>query len=445
MCTGLKSRWAERTASAGVGSQPDAGADLNGNGVNDVWVGQPFCTVGSNVAQGRVYLLDGKGFKTGTTTVIRTINSPAPTANQEFGFFIQVIGDVNGDGKPDIAIGTDNQNGTPGRAWVFSGATGAVLYELKSPTPQNHDRFGSRIGRAGDVNVDGVPDIIVGASNENVGANTHQGEAFIFSGKTGALIRKLDIPPSDAVSGSGFGLAVQGPGDVNGDGTPDQLVDTVNFNGGLSAQGRMYVFSGRDGSLIRHIDDPVPQAGAIFGFQDVAPLSPGDLNGDGKAEIYANGFLQTDVAAQSGEAWVFDGATGNLIRTLHDPSQEVGGQFGFTMSKTEYDGDKVNDLYVGQSPHAAPPMEDGGTYVFNGTDGSLLKALDLPPACSQPGTTSDNGPALGWTVSTPGDLNGDGVPDYVAGAPFFDRGTNIDEGVLLAFLSNQAENPLTPC
>jgi len=452
-CTNQKARWAERTASAGVATTPDAGADLNADGVNDLWVAQPFCDVGANTEQGRVYLLSGKEFKTNTTKVIRTIDSPAPAAKQHFGFFISVLGDVNGDGVPDIAIGTDPQDGTRGKAWVFSGATGAVLYQLLSPAPQDGDRFGSRIGRAGDVNHDGVPDVIVGASNENVGPNSHQGQAYIFSGKDGTPLQTLNTP--DPVANANFGLAVQSPGDVNGDGVPDQVVDAANFPGDLPSQGRMYVFNGADGTLISHIDDPTPQPEAFFGFQDVAPLSPGDLNGDRKAEIYGNGFLQTDPqSAQptSGEAWVFDGASvANqhpvVLRTLHDPTPEPGGQFGWSMSKTDYNHDGVNDLYVGQSPHvsAFPLNQNGGTYVFDGTNGSPLQALEMPAACRQNGAPGDNGPALGWTVSTPGDLNGDGQADYVAGAPFFNRGSNVDEGVLLAFMSGEMDNPTAPC
>jgi len=464
-CKQQKGRWAERTASAGVGTAPDAGADLNADTVNDLWVGQPFCDVGANTDQGRVYLLSGKEFQTNQTSVIRAIDSPAPALKQEFGFFISVIGDST----HDIAIGTDPQPQTlggttpPGRAWVFNGDTGALRFELVSPNSQNGDRFGSRIGRAGDVNGDGVPDIIVGASSETVGANVKQGRAYIFSGATGAWLRTLDIPASDALPSSNFGLAVQSPGDVNGDGFPDQLVDAANFTGGLANQGRMYVFSGKDGKLISPIDDPMPQASAYFGFQDVTPLSPGDLNGDGRAEIYGNGFLQTDPqSAQptSGEAWVFDGASvANgvpvVLRTLHDPTPEPGGQFGWSMSKTDYNHDGVNDLYVGQSPHVAafPANQNGGTYVFDGknvvdgtNDALLLKALEMPTACLQPGVPpDDNGPALGWTVSTPGDLNNDGQADYVAGAPFFNRLPNVDEGVLLAFLSNQPENPGAGC
>ncbi len=67
-------------------------------------------------------------------------------------------------------------------------------------------------------------------------------------------------------------------------GAPSLLV------GGNKTQGRMYVFSGADGSLLLTIDDPAPQEGALFGFQDVSPLSPGDVNRDGFADLYGAGF-----------------------------------------------------------------------------------------------------------------------------------------------------------
>ncbi len=450
-CTEPSGRWAERTASAAVGPEGDAGGDMNADGVNDLWVAQPQCDLTfSN--QGRVQLLSGQALRTGGATVLRTIEAPTPQQDAKFGFFIAVLGDVNSDGTADIAVGTDAQdvgaNVDQGKAWVFSGATGAQLYALDNPVPQGSARFGSRIGRAGDVNANGTPDVIVGASNNDVSGRADQGQAFIFEGSTGALIRTLNQPTADQVAGGNFGIAVQGPGDVDGDGRADQLVAATNFVGGLPSQGRMYAFSGASGALIRTIDDPVAQSSALFGFQDAAPLSPGDLSGDARSELYGNGFQQDRTQVDEGQAWVFDGATGASRFTLTDPSPEFGGQFGWSMSKTDYDhqANATNDLYVGQSPHHTPGASGtGGTYVFSGTTGALLKALELPTACAQASTSTNLGPNLGWTVSTPGDLDLDGEPDYVAGAPFFDRGANQDEGVLLVFMSNEQPNPSKPC
>ena len=447
-------RWAERLAVAN---------DIDGDGVNDFFVAAPFFDVnGANV--GRVYLLSGR-----TREVLRRIESPEPQAGARFGFFISVFGDSDGDGKDDIAIGTDAQdvggNEGQGKAWAFSSATGEVLFEMDNPRPQPDTRFGSRIGRAGDIAGNGVPEIIVGASNNDIpagcgvgkggtgqppvppGCFKNTGQAFIFDGATGELVRTLQIPEDERPGAAqnrcssfcgSFGLAVQGPGDTDGDGVTDQLVDAATYNSG---SGRMYVFDGAGGGVRHRIDNPEPQEDfAFFGFQDAAPLSPGDVNGDGHADLYGHGFL-TDGPAGSGQgaAYLFDGLTGALIRKLPDPTPTAGGQFGFSMSKTDYNKDGVPDQYVGDAPHHIPVSnQDGGTRVFDGRDGSVLKQFPLPESDSQPAVEGNGGPRLGWTSAAAGDLNGDGEPDYLGGAPFFDVGETKDQGRLYAFLSQAA-------
>lgn len=466
----LKGRWGERVALT---------HDLTGDGVNDYFITMLHYspTPALNFA-GRVYLVNGK-----TGQIFYHIDSPEPQANAQFGFFINVIGDLDRDGKNDIAIGTDAQNVGPnvgqGKAWVFSGGDGHVLYALDNPAPQANARFGSRIGRAGDVTGDGVKDIIVGASNNDIpagcgnatpvpsGCRKNQGQAFIFNGATGALVRTLDLPAEDQVpagtcssSCGTFGIAVQGPGDVNGDKVTDQLVDAGSYNfytgtgtpcgapepnGCNEGQGRMYLFDGKTGALLRRIDDPAPQEGAVFGFQDAAPLSPGDVNQDGVADIFGNGFAQNGPAGEGdGRAWIFSGKTGEVIRELKDPTDTPGGQFAFSESSGDYNKDGVPDTYVGQAPHeVAGADENGGTYVFDGRTGALLKSLTLPASETQTATPTNGGPRLGWSSTYVGDINGDSQADFVANTPFADA-TFMDEGKVYAFLSTDTTRPRLP-
>ncbi len=478
------------------GERHAATDDLDGDGVNDYFVGALSENVSQFTNAGRVYAISGR-----TRAVIYTILSPEIQARAQFGFFISVLGDVDGDGKNDIASGTDAQDTTPtgdpctppaapappdpgcndgqGKAWVFSGGKrGRLLYAVNNPAPQADARFGSRIGRAGDITGDGVAESIMGASNNDVpagcgeatpvpnGCRKNQGKAYIFNGKDGNGIRELNLPASDQTpatcssSCGSLGLSVQGPGDVDGDGVTDQLVNASSLsvtNGGEvcaggtagcnTGQGAMYLFSGRTGDVLARIDDPAPQPGAIFGFQDAAPLSPGDVNGDGRAEIFANGFAQDGpgpgVSTNEGRIWVFDGRAtvdrpnehGVVLYEPKDPTPTLGGQFAFSLDKTDYNKDGRPDLYVGQSPHTVSGSDQsGGTYVFNGVDGSLLKSLELPPGVRQPGSPGDLGSNLGWSVAAPGDLNGDGEPDFLAAATFQNVG-NKDEGRGFVFLS----------
>jgi Ca2+-binding RTX toxin-like protein len=510
------------------GERHAATDDIDGDGVNDYFVGDLSEDVGALVNAGQVYAISGK-----TRAVIYRFISPQIQASASFGFFISVIGDVDGDGKNDIASGTDSQDATAatgapctppaagqpangcnkdqGKAWVFSGGkNGTLLYEVNNPDPQPNARFGSRIGRAGDIvkadgtaGTDGAPESIMGASNNDVpagcgeatpvpdGCRKNQGQAYIFNGKDGTVVRELNLPAPDQVpatcgnptppatsqSCGSFGLSVQGPGDVDGDKVPDQLVDAGSLSvtptgdvcasgsaGCNSGQGAMYVFSGATGDRLARIDDPEPQAGATFGFQDAAPLSPGDVNGDGRADIFANGFAQNgpgpEVSRADGRIWVFDGKAtvgnpalhGKVLYEPKDPTPSQGGQFAFSLDRTDYNKDGTPDLYVGQSPHSVSGTDQsGGTYIFNGKDGSLLKSLELPEGVRQAGTPpgpgnnppGDLGSNLGWSVAAPGDLNGDGEPDFLAGATFQNVGLNKDEGRAFVFLSkaSPAQSP----
>ena len=362
----------EVQASSTFGDGMATAGDQNGDGVNDFFVGQPGLDIGANADQGRVYLVSGRD-----QTVLRQYDSPEPQAGVSFGFFFSAYGDADGDGKLDMAVGTDAQNvytgsgppcGAPepngcnerqGKAWAMSGATGRVLFAMDNPVPQgsatNRARFGSRIGAAGDVTGDGVGDILVaGPYNDQpagcgdtsplpAGCRVDEGQVFLFNGANGALVRTFNFPaedrqPAGSCAGScgWFGLAVQGPGDTDGDGVPDQLIDATSYNfytgtgtpcgaaepnGCNEIQGRMYLYSGRTGALIRRIDNPFPSRNTLFGFQDIAPLAPGDVTGDGIADIFGSA---SEEGAFQGQGYVFDGKTGAYLYALKMPDAEIG-------------------------------------------------------------------------------------------------------------------------
>ncbi len=450
-----------------------------GDGVRDVFASSYLANFFSHTlnatAAGQVTLINSKD-----RSIRYELFSPEPQDNAQFGFYIQNLGDVNGDGKDDLAVGAPGEsvdaagnpctagaagcNANSGKVFVFEGSSGQLLYTINSPDPQSHPGtsfrgFGSRIGSAGDVNGDGIADIIVGSPSYDVPANCStvtpfpanchkgEGEAWIFSGKDGSLIRSLKLPASDepaapCLSSCGsFGGTVQGPGDVNGDGVPDQFVSAYSLKTGTPTpdhDGRVYIFSGKDGSLLTRIDAPVPGAKQFFGLQDVGRNTPGDVNGDGAADIYVDSFTQGGPGgAGEGRAWVFDGKAsvaaghGVLLYEVQDPAPAAAKAFGFTADTTDYNKDGTPDLFVG-----GLGGNDHEVYIDNGKDGSPLKTLTLPPSEFQPSMPGNSGTELGAGLRALGDVNGDGEPDYVTGAAYQDVGGRQDQGKLYFFLSN---------
>lgn len=494
-------RWGERSALAG---------DINGDGVADFWITAFQEDVGAAKQAGRVYLISGK-----THQVIYSVASPEPQSNQGFGFALAAVGDVNGDGKVDFSVGAYAQNdfrgesspgvpnsapcGAPepngcyersGKAWVFDGATGKLLYAIANPQPQDNPDlpfgavfgFGTAISSAGDINGDGIPDVLIGAASTDVPrgcsgqappsvipaapCRRDQGQAFVFSGKDGSLLRTYDVPPADQrptpdcntnVPGPGIGTCgllgqtVQGVGDINGDGVTDHLVGAGTY--GPDKAGRLYVFSGATGERLLTIDNPDPTylggSTRIFGLQVVQPGAPGDVNGDGIADVYGNGFTSAGPTGNAGEgrAWVFSGKDGSILYNLFDPVPEASSGFAFAGAKTDYSLDatldgKQDELFLGQN--SSGTLSGGGASIFGipsmfgpNAVAPALKDFRPPVADRQPtGPPPANGLRFGRTVEAPGDLNGDCEPDYVIGAPFTDVGGNVDQGRVYLELSN---------
>ena len=153
-----------------------------------------------------------------------------------FGVSVSGAGDVNGDGVPDLVVGSpaDSSNGAnSGRAWVYSGANGAVLYTFDGDPG---DILGFEVSGAGDVNDDGFDDLIVGAEFD--GSNlTASGSVRVFSGFDGSVLYNFE---GDA-GGDRFGHSVSGVGDVNGDGIPDFFAGSVQGGANGGGYARLFV------------------------------------------------------------------------------------------------------------------------------------------------------------------------------------------------------------
>lgn len=204
--------------------------DVNGDGRADVIVGARDASPGGLALAGTATVYSGLD---GSTLFTLTGDS----AGDSFGVAVAGIGDMDGDGFPDVAVGasfddtTAFANDNVGSVRVFSGRTGIQL--LKILGPQGFDTFGASVGPAGDWNADGVPDIVAGALNFT--ANLfgtmlpRAGYVGVYSGANGALIKSFNGIAKD----ENFGWSVDGGQDIDGDGFPDIVVGTPGGSTGL--------------------------------------------------------------------------------------------------------------------------------------------------------------------------------------------------------------------
>ena len=351
----------------------------------------------------------------------QVFTSDAPANDDNFGGAVAQVGTMDGDrvfvvGAPG-AENTDTGR-LEGLAYLVNGSTGAVISSLvtRSTNSTEGGEFGAAVGRVGDVTGDGAPDVVVGAPSEDVGAVSNAGNAYVFDGSNGDYVMTLQAADASNIeTGRQFGAAVTGIGDVTGDDVPDLVVGAPGQGaGGAGVAGKVYVFSGADGSEV----DVLTGAEVNGGRFGASVARAGDLVGDGSngADGTADFALGAPGEDTGGQGYLVDGSTigGTVSTTTFDSGTniEIGGKFGATLAPLG-SGDN-RDLVVG-----APAEDGGGTndagraYVIDGaTIGGTVGRVPM---------TSGEGESLGQfgtAVAGIGDRTGDGQPDVIVGAPF---------------------------
>ncbi|MDQ3090941.1 MAG: FG-GAP-like repeat-containing protein [Actinomycetota bacterium] len=408
--------------------------DVDGDGARDV-------LISSNRFDdrvGRVYVYSGR-----TRALLQTIGSPSPQVGASFGFWTANLGsDVDEDGVADFVVSSPGQvidGEKVGQVYVFSGRTGDLVRTISPPeslgaTGRFGGDFGGNVIGPGDLNGDGIGDFVATAS----GAFGGRGAAYAFDGRTGDFLYKVSNP-SEQASSLGFGAAELG--DIDGDGVGDYQLGAPRFDeDGVQDVGRSYIIDGITGNVRYTLLNPEPEAFARFGQADADGISLGDINGDGRPDIYVDSFLADETSDGSaplenaGKVFLFDGATGELIRRLRDPRPAAGTTFGASnASAGDIDKDGRPDSLV-----SSRGGNRGRVTVFGGLNLETVLTVFEDPGDDQFGAL------FGSSIASPGDVNGDGLPDYFISSRLADVDGVENVGTAYAFVSQAPPLPPPP-
>ncbi len=292
------------------------------------------------------------------------------------------IDDFDQDGIDDFA----DRSGDGVR--VRSGATAALLRFIDTS-----GMYGHSLAACGDLDHDGVPDLVLGDALATLPSGANVGGVVAFSGATGTVLW-MAHGSADADS---MGWNVGAAGDANADGTPDVLGQAWQYKPPFSGPGYVRLLSGVDGSLIREWVGAFPGA-ASFGH---GLGTIGDFNGDGHDDQ-----LVGELSENGGAVYLYSGADGNVLKVFDPP---VDGEFGRRFDGgRDINGDGVRDLVAGAQGWNGG---NGRVVVLSGADSSIL--VDVPG-------TVPNQTWLGQDVDFLDDVNGDGVPEVVTGGLFLE-------------------------
>jgi hypothetical protein len=437
-----------------------AGAgDVNGDGLDDVIVSAHLADH-NGAESGRIYVVFGKAddgtvmpgdLEAGIGGFVIDGEKDSDWAGSDVGS----VGDLNGDGLADIIVGAsgaDPAGEDSGRAYVLFGREDTATVSLADVAigvggfamdgEAAGDHAGARVSGAGDVNGDGVVDLVVAATQANPNGTDSGRTYLVFGNDTGAQVSLAEI----AAGQGGFAIdgeaaeddsgAVRGAGDVNGDGLQDIIIGAPHAE---DYTGRAYVVFGKtstDGIQLAGVADGAGGfallAEAAGDWVGLSAAGIGDLNADGLSDIVVGASRSGVSGEESGRAYVVFGKADGEPVLLGDVAAGVGGftvdgeaagdRAGASVDGTgDINGDGQPDIIIGAYRADVGATDTGRAYaVFGKENGEPVALADVVAGVG--GLVIDPDPSsvdFGY-VSGARDVNADGVPDMIIGAPTAD-------------------------
>ncbi|MBL8682878.1 MAG: FG-GAP repeat protein [Myxococcales bacterium] len=337
-----------------------AAGDVNGDGFGDLLAASQFDSPMARSGAGRVELyFGGASGVSGTPAVVLA----GEAAGDGFGVSVRGAGDVNGDGFGDVVVGALNGDvaGAPdvGSVSLFLGRANGL-----ASSPSQKLGYAYNVSSAGDVNGDGLADLVVGNPRAPAASMLNAGAAFVLHGSSSGVNTTPSRVLQGARDGDGFGV-VSGAGDMDGDGFSDVAVAAPDADpDGRMDAGTVSVFRGTSGgvAMLASVTMSGPTAGDRLGLEVVGV---GDTNNDGYSDL-AMGGPSGDLPGRVdvGLVFVLSGAA-----TLSPAGRQLAGtmsglSFGRSVAGGDYNGDGFGDVAVGEFRAF---MSRGQTLIFDGS------------------------------------------------------------------------------
>ena len=465
-----------------LGYSVSSAGDINGDGIGDIVIGSPLSDPNNQSNAGKTYVVFGKTDSFNQTIDISSLNGTngfvinGAKAGDESGRSVSNIGDINGDGVDDLAIGAPGGIGNAaGSAYIIFGSKESDYFnnpiELSNLDGKGFEIQGSElftnrnagwaISAAGDINGDGIKDLLIGASNPGNNESGTIGETYVIFGKEnfdstlnldeqkfgfddGLIIYSYNKDNLNDDKNS-LGYSVSDAGDINGDGIDDLIIGAPYADPNGNNSGSSYVIYGRSEDNPFTDDINIFNLNSSDGFvingqngdkSGFSVSKAGDINGDRIGDLIIGAKDgNPDDKESAGRSYVVFGSEDSEDFDSSINLSDLDGSNGFAINGIsagdnsgwsvgalgDINGDGIDDIIVGANNANSTA---GQSYVIYGNDTGFdstfeLSSLESPD--SQNGFIIDGafiGDNLGHSVRGAGDVNGDGVNDLIIGAPF---------------------------